>query len=42
MTEFTMLLAAKYSDSKGFTMEEYDQVADDYFERKAKRLGKAE
>lgn len=41
LTEFTMLLAAKYPDQKGFTREEYDQVADDYFERKAKRLNKA-
>lgn len=41
MTEFTMLLAAKYPDQKGFTRDEYDKVADDYFERKAKRLGKA-
>ncbi|WP_239952713.1 DUF6246 family protein [Pantoea sp. Z09] len=40
MTEFTMLLAAKYPDQKGFTRDEYDKVADDYFERKAKRLGK--
>lgn len=36
-----MLLAAKYPDQKGFTREEYDQVADDYFERKARKLAKA-
>ncbi len=41
MTDFTMMLSAKYPDQKGFTREEYDQVADDYFERKAKRLIKA-
>ena len=41
MTEFTMLLAAKYPDQKGFTREEYEQVADDYFERKARKLAKA-
>lgn len=41
MTDFPMLLAAKYPDQKGFTREEYEQVADDYFERKAKRLKKA-
>lgn len=41
MTEFTMLLAAKYPDQKGFTREEYDQVADDYLERKARRLAKS-
>lgn len=36
-----MLLAAKYPDQKGFTRDEYDKVADAYFERKAKRLAKA-
>jgi len=41
MTEFTMMLSAKCPDQKGFTREEYDQVADDYFERKAKRLKRA-
>lgn len=40
MTEFQMLLAAKYPDQKGFTREEYNQVADDYLARKAKRLTK--
>lgn len=38
MTEFTMLLAAKFPEQKGFTKEEYDAVADDYLARKAKRL----
>lgn len=40
MTEFQQLLAMKYPDQKGFTREEYEQVADEYFERKAKRLEK--
>lgn len=38
MTEFQMLLAAKYPDQKGFTREEYDAVADDYFAKKARKL----
>jgi len=38
MTEFQMLLAAKFPDQKGFTKEEYDAVADDYLARKARRL----
>lgn len=41
LTEFTMLLAAKYPDQKGFTRDEYDKIAENYFERKAKRLAKA-
>lgn len=41
MTEFQMMLAAKYPDQKGFTREEYDQVADDYLAKKARRLAKA-
>ena len=41
MTEFQMLLAAKYPDQKGFTREEYEQVADEYMAKKAKRLAKA-
>ncbi|WP_318357688.1 DUF6246 family protein [Enterobacter sp.] len=41
MTEFQMMLAAKYPDQKGFTREEYDQVADEYLARKAKKLAKA-
>jgi hypothetical protein len=40
MTEFQMLLAAKFPDQKGFTKEEYDAVADDYLARKSKRLAK--
>jgi len=41
MTEFQHMLAAKYPDQKGFTREEYDQVADDYLARKASRLAKS-
>lgn len=40
MTEFQLLLAAKYPDQKGFTREEYDAVADDYLARKAGRIAK--
>lgn len=38
MTDFQLLLAAKYPDQKDFTREEYDSVADDYLARKARRL----
>lgn len=41
MTEFQMLLAAKYPDQKGFTREEYDAVADDYLKKRAARRAKA-
>ncbi|WP_312393473.1 DUF6246 family protein [Mixta calida] len=41
MTEFTLLLASKYPDQKGFTREEYEQVADDYLAKKARKLAKA-
>ncbi|EMM6715967.1 TPA: hypothetical protein QHU19_004179 [Klebsiella aerogenes] len=37
MTEFQMLLAAKYPDQKGFTREEYDAIADDYLAKQAAR-----
>ncbi|MGX5000695.1 DUF6246 family protein, partial [Enterobacter hormaechei] len=38
MTEFQMLLAAKYPDQKGFTREEYDSIADAYIaKQKARR-----
>ncbi|MBV4366291.1 DUF6246 family protein [Erwinia phyllosphaerae] len=40
MTEFQLLLAARYPDQKGFTREEYDAVADDYLAKKARRLAK--
>ncbi|HDW0019279.1 DUF6246 family protein [Enterobacter kobei] len=42
MTEFQLLIAAKYPDQKGFTKDEYDAVADDYLAKKAKRLARAE
>lgn len=38
MTEFQLLLAAKFPEQKGFTREEYDSVADDYLARKARKL----
>jgi hypothetical protein len=37
MTEFQMLLAAKYPDQKGFTREEYDSIADEYLAKQAVR-----
>lgn len=40
MTEFQLMLAAKYPAQKGYTKEEYDQAADDYFVKKARRLAK--
>ncbi|MER2905577.1 DUF6246 family protein [Enterobacter roggenkampii] len=40
MTEFTLLIAAKYPDQKGFTKDEYDAVADEYLAKKARRLAK--
>ena len=41
MTEFTLLLAAKYPDQKGFTKEEYDSVADDFLAQQARRRAMA-
>lgn len=38
MTEFIMLLNAKYPQQEGFTKEEYDAVVDDYFAMKKQRL----
>lgn len=40
MTEFQQLLAAKYPEQKGYTREEYDNAADDYFARRARKLTK--
>ena len=40
MTEFQIMLAAKYPDQKGFTRDEYEAVADDYLAKKARRLAK--
>lgn len=41
MTEFTLLLAAKYPDREGFARDEYDKNVDSYCEREARRLVKA-
>lgn len=41
MTEFQLLINAKYPEQKGFTAEEYDAVADEYMKKKARRLAKA-
>jgi hypothetical protein len=41
MTEFQLMLAAKYPDQKGLTSEEYDAVADDYLAKKAARIAAA-
>lgn len=38
MTEFQLMINAKYPDQKGFTREEYDQVRDDYFKRREARI----
>lgn len=38
MTEFQLMLNAKYPDQKGFTREEYDTVRDDYFKRREARI----
>lgn len=40
MTEFQLMLAAKYPDQKGYTREEYDSAADEFFERRKRRLAK--
>jgi hypothetical protein len=41
MTEFQLMLAAKYPDQKGLTSEEYDAVADDYLAKKAAKIAAA-
>ena len=41
MTEFQLMLNAKYPDQKGFTRDEYDAVADDYMAKKARRQARA-
>ncbi|MCG8709271.1 hypothetical protein JHU04_002512 [Brenneria sp. 4F2] len=38
MTEFQLLINAKYPEQKGFTREEYDAVRDDYFKRREARI----
>lgn len=40
MTEFQLLLAAKYPDQKGLTRDEYEAVIDDHFAKKARKLAK--
>lgn len=37
MTEFQLMLIAKYPEQKGYTREEYDHAADDYFVRRKRR-----
>lgn len=41
MTEFQLMLIAKYPEQKGYTREEYDHAADDYFERRQRKRAKA-
>lgn len=41
MTEFQMMLVAKYPEQKGYTREEYDTAANDYFARRKRRLAAA-
>ena len=41
MTEFQLLLNAKYPDQKGFTREEYEATADDFLAKQARRRAKA-
>lgn len=41
MTEFQQLLAMKYPEQKGYTREEYDAAADDFFAQRARRRAKA-
>lgn len=40
MTEFQLMLIAKYPEQKGYTREEYDHAADDYFARRKRRQAK--
>lgn len=40
MTEFTLLLAAKYPEQKGLTKEEYDAVAEAHLAKQAARRAK--
>ena len=41
MTEFQLMLIAKYPEQKGYTREEYDHAADDYFARRQRKRVKA-
>lgn len=38
MTDFQLMINAKYPEQKGFTREEYDNVRDDYFKRREARI----
>ncbi|EOZ9301133.1 hypothetical protein I4P11_09200 [Enterobacter hormaechei] len=40
MTEFQMMLVAKYPEQNGYTRDEYDSAADDYFARRKRRLAR--
>lgn len=42
MTEFQLMLIAKYPEQKGYTREEYDHAADDYFARRRRMRAKKE
>ncbi|WP_306587617.1 DUF6246 family protein [Hafnia paralvei] len=42
MTMFQMMLKNKYPEEKGFTREEYNQIADSYLENKKRRIAMAE
>ncbi|HCT6901559.1 TPA: hypothetical protein OT659_001920 [Klebsiella aerogenes] len=37
MTEFQLMIIAKYPEQKGYTREEYDCAADDFFARRKRR-----
>lgn len=41
MTEFQLMLSAKYPDQKGLTHEEYDSLADGYLANKARKIAAA-
>lgn len=41
MTEFQLLIAAKYPEQKGYTRQEYDSESDAFFARRARRLAKS-
>lgn len=41
MTEFALLIAAKYPEQKGLTQEEYADVSDDFLARQAARRAAA-
>lgn len=40
MTELQLMLATKFPEQKGYTREEYDAKADDFFEKRRKRLAR--